>query len=67
MLDHELTLDCDFYTPADAELIPTGEIRSVADTAFDFRKARTIRNPQGQTYDTNFVAARRPAPTAWRA
>ena len=47
VLDHELKLDCDFYTPADAELIPTGEIRSVADTAFDFRKARTIRNPAG--------------------
>ena len=62
MLDHELTLDCDFYTPADAELIPTGEIRSVADTAFDFRKARTIRNPPGQTYDTNFVAALQPGP-----
>jgi len=62
VLDHELTLDCDFYTPADDELIPTGEIRSVADTPFDFRRSRTIRNPQGQTYDTNFVAALPPGP-----
>jgi aldose 1-epimerase len=56
-LDHELQLDSDFYTPGDADLIPTGEIRAVAGTPFDFRKARTIRNPAGQTYDTNFVAA----------
>ena len=30
ILDHELTLFADFYTPADDELIPTGEIRAVA-------------------------------------
>ena len=62
VLDHELSLACDFYTPSDAELIPTGEIRAVAGTRFDFREARTIRNPSGQTYDTNFVAAREPGP-----
>lgn len=56
ILDHELQLACDFYTPSDAELIPTGEIRDVAGTLFDFRKPRTIRNDGGQTYDTNFVA-----------
>jgi aldose 1-epimerase len=55
--DHELTLACDFYTPTDADLIPTGEIRSVVDTPFDFRHPRTVRNPSGQTYDINFVAA----------
>ena len=36
ILDHELTLFADFYTPADAELIPTGEIRAVAGTPYDF-------------------------------
>jgi aldose 1-epimerase len=61
--DHELTLVCDFYTPSDAELIPTGEIRSVAATPFDFRRARPIRHPSGQTYDTNFVASRVPDET----
>jgi aldose 1-epimerase len=61
--DHELTLACDFYTPTDAELIPTGEIRAVAGTPFDFRQARPIRNEAGQTYDTNFVAAREPDET----
>jgi aldose 1-epimerase len=60
ILDHELTLFADFYTPADAELIPTGEIRSVAGTAFDFRRARPVRNAGGVTYDTNFVVAGRP-------
>jgi aldose 1-epimerase len=56
--DHELSLLSDFYTPSDEELIPTGEIRAVAGTPFDFRQPRSIRNPSGQTYDTNFVASR---------
>ena len=69
VLDHELQLGCSFYTPADDELIPTGEIRSVAGTAFDFRKPRSIRNAEGQTYDTNFVVAATPGPDdlAWVA
>ncbi len=58
--DHELTLLSDFYTPTDDELIPTGEIRAVAGTPFDFRQPRTIRNDAGQTYDFNFIAARQP-------
>jgi aldose 1-epimerase len=60
ILDHEVTLFADFYTPADDELIPTGEIRSVAGTPYDFRAARPVRNASGTTYDTNFVAALRP-------
>ena len=60
ILDHEVTLFADFYTPADAELIPTGEIRAVAGTPYDFRSPRPVRNPTGTTYDTNFVAARQP-------
>jgi len=58
--DHELMLASDFYTPTDDDLIPTGEIRAVAGTPFDFRQARAIRNDAGQAYDTNFVAARAP-------
>jgi aldose 1-epimerase len=63
VLDHELTLHCDFYTPADGELIPTGEIRSVAGTPYDFRSPRRIR-PEGEFsgYDTNFVLAPFPDP-----
>jgi len=61
--DHEVAILADFYTPSDADLIPTGEIRSVAGTPFDFRQPRPIRNPSGQLYDINFVAARAPDPT----
>jgi aldose 1-epimerase len=61
--DHELAILGDFYTPADGELIPTGEIRAVAGTPFDFRQPRSIRNPAGQLYDVNFVAARTPDAT----
>lgn len=57
ILDHELTLACDFYTPTDSELIPTGEIRAVAGSAYDFRRPRSVRNAEGVTYDTNFVAS----------
>jgi aldose 1-epimerase len=57
ILDHELTLFADFYTPADSELIPTGEIRAVAGTPYDFRAPRTVRDPALTPYDTNFVAA----------
>ncbi len=62
ILDHEVTLFSDFYTPANDELIPTGEIRSVAGTPYDFRVERPVRHSSGTTYDTNFVAALRPGP-----
>ncbi len=67
--DHELQLGCDFYTPSDPEQIPTGEIRAVAGTPFDFREPRPIRNAGGQTYDVNFVVSRIVAPEelAWVA
>ena len=42
VLDHELMLNCDFFTPTDADSIPTGEIRSVEGTAFDFRTPKKI-------------------------
>ncbi|MFI5015125.1 MAG: aldose epimerase family protein [Hyphomicrobiales bacterium] len=61
--DHEMMVAADFYTPTDAELIPTGEILSVAGTPFDFRSARPIRHvPAGAStpfgYDMNFVLRR---------
>jgi aldose 1-epimerase len=67
MLDHELTLDAEQYTPVDAELIPTGEVAPVAGTPFDFRSATPVgarlredhpqlRNAGG--YDHNFVLQR---------
>lgn len=42
VLDHELTIAADSFTPVDATLIPTGELREVADTPFDFRAPRRI-------------------------
>lgn len=36
ILDHELRLNARAFTPVDAELIPTGEIRALAGTPFDF-------------------------------
>jgi len=64
ILDHQLTLNADFYTPIDSMLIPTGEIASVENTPFDFRKPTLIGerigndNQQlryGLGYDMNFV------------
>jgi aldose 1-epimerase len=46
--NQELTLFSDFYTPVDDELITTGEVLSVAGTAFDFRSAKPI----GKDIDT---------------
>ncbi len=37
ILGHRLTIDSDRFLPMDADSIPTGEIRSVEGTAFDFR------------------------------
>lgn len=39
---HELQIAADAYLPVDGELIPTGEIRPVEGTPFDFRKAKAI-------------------------
>lgn len=38
ILDHELQIDAARYTPTDATSIPTGELRDVTGTAFDFRR-----------------------------
>jgi aldose 1-epimerase len=61
VLDHVLTLYADSYTPVDATLIPTGEIKSVKASVFDFTTPKPIGrdiektggNPNG--YDHNFV------------
>ncbi|MFT5403143.1 MAG: aldose 1-epimerase, partial [Verrucomicrobiales bacterium] len=64
VLNHELQLSCDAFTPTDATAIPTGEIRKVAGTPFDFTKPHQIgerietKNEQitfGKGYDHNFV------------
>ena len=40
--DHELTLKADKFLPVDATLIPTGELKAVAGTPFDFTTAKEI-------------------------
>ena len=47
--DHLMQIKADFYTPTGADLIPTGELRSVENTPFDFRIPKTI----GQDVDVD--------------
>ena len=56
-------MNCDYYTPTDADSIPTGEIRSVKGTAFDFTTPKKIGKDIGaddeqliqcRGYDHNF-------------
>jgi aldose 1-epimerase len=42
ILDHVLTIESDSFLPTDAQQIPTGEIRPVQDTPFDFRRPTPI-------------------------
>ncbi len=42
IFDHVLQIDADRYLPTDEGLIPTGELRSVEGTPFDFREPKTI-------------------------
>ncbi len=67
ILDHELMLNADSFTPVDSSLIPTGEISSVANSPFDFRNPKRIgrdinqKNDQlqyGLGYDHNWVLNR---------
>lgn len=57
ILDHELTLNADHYTPVSEALIPTGEIRSVVGTPMDFRQEKVIGSDLDTAggYDHNFV------------
>ena len=43
MLDHELQVFASRYTPTDETMIPTGEIRPIASTPFDFRIPTSLR------------------------
>jgi aldose 1-epimerase len=64
VLAHEVQIDADRFTPVDGTLIPTGELRPVAGTPFDFRRPAALgsRIEQdeeqlrlGRGYDHNFV------------
>lgn len=45
---HLLQVNASHYTPADEDSIPTGELKSVAGTHFDFRQPRIIANVLAQ-------------------
>jgi len=70
ILDHEIMLSADRFTPVDKNLIPTGELRAVKGTPFDFttstRIGARIEDPYeqmvlGHGYDHNFVLNRKGA------
>lgn len=64
MLEQKVWLDADAFTPGDAGLIPTGEIRDVTGTPMDFRTEHMIGEridadyeplKQAGGYDHNYV------------
>ncbi|HZK38754.1 MAG TPA: aldose epimerase family protein [Clostridia bacterium] len=69
ILEHVLQISADYFTPTDSTGIPTGELRAVQGTPFDFRVPKTIGldisadddqllNCKG--YDHNFCLNTRP-------
>ncbi|RJF91510.1 aldose epimerase family protein [Sphingomonas cavernae] len=69
-MGHVLTIPADHFTPVNVTLIPTGELKAVEGTPFDFRKpmvvgarVRDTRDEQivfGRGYDHNFVISKAP-------
>jgi aldose 1-epimerase len=51
ILDHVLTLKASAFTPVDSVMIPSGEIRTVAGTPFDFNTPHSIGERIGDNYD----------------
>ncbi|MCP4898628.1 MAG: galactose mutarotase [bacterium] len=76
ILDHQLILKADHFTPVNSSLIPTGEMRSVDGTPMDFRKPHTIgaridtddeQLQFGGGYDHNWVLNRADARLSFAA
>ncbi|MFZ2352209.1 MAG: aldose epimerase family protein [Bacteroidales bacterium] len=51
ILDHEVLIRASAFTPVDPTLIPTGELRPVEGTPFDFRTPHLIGERIGEEYD----------------
>jgi aldose 1-epimerase len=73
VLGHELTLPGSRFAPVDSTLIPTGELRDVRGTPFDFTTPTAIgaridgddeQLRRGQGYDHNWVLDREPGSDA---
>lgn len=69
ILDHEIMINADRFTPVDKNLIPTGELRPVKGTPLDFTKPMRIGTRiddnyeqlvLGHGYDHNFVINPKP-------
>lgn len=67
ILDHQLMINADHYTPIDETSIPLGEIAPVENTPFDFRNSTSIGSrinkeeqqlKHGSGYDHNYVLKR---------
>ena len=68
ILDHELMINANLFTPVNRSLIPTGEMKNVSESALDFtrmtRIGKRIDNDQKQLarcggYDHNWILNRR--------
>ncbi|MEI9428145.1 aldose epimerase family protein [Mesorhizobium sp. Cs1299R1N3] len=60
ILDHRMMLNAGAYLPVDGDMIPTGVVKPVDGTPFDFRQARPLRmETEGEQlpYDQNFCLA----------
>ncbi|MCI9080555.1 MAG: galactose mutarotase [Lachnospiraceae bacterium] len=64
VLDQEVQIEADYYTPVNDILVPTGELKELASTALDFREFKKLRDGIGKEdaygnivagYDYNFV------------
>ena len=68
ILGHQIAINADRFTPVDASLIPTGELRPVDGTPFDLRKKTSLIGAHiddndeqiklGHGYDHNFVLSK---------
>jgi aldose 1-epimerase len=76
ILNHQVMIPADHFTPVDATLIPTGELRPVENTPFDFRApaaigARISQDDEqiefGGGYDHNWVINKKPGELALMA
>lgn len=70
ILDHVVTINASSITPVDSNLIPTGELRAVTGTPFDFNSPHSVGERinekydqlvLGKGYDHNFVLDKKSA------
>lgn len=58
ILDHEIQINAEKYTPVDDNMFPLGTVENVASTPYDFRNLLPINKPFGLTkngFDINYV------------